>query len=235
MDTGEQIGPNATYLDDLGDAPGPLHRANRDPPTPDAAPQTKKYVAKDQYALPSLDGTLSSRAKTSDPRIATEAELRTFIDEMRPEDFDIDSAFFGNLPIEVKYEIIGDLRVKSRQGNRKRVEQMRERGSALDFSKAQIQNLMQRNTLTQKLFTVTDALGGTEEVAPTRVAGERNREYVLVKQDASLGGGWVLGVKNPLLGNQETVIIDDSDSEEVSDAGTASDEFEEVVVEAAYV
>lgn len=152
---------------------------------------------------------------------------------MRPEDFDadsnfIDSDFFANLPTEVKYEIIGDLRIKSRQVNHRRVDEMRTLGTALDFSRAQIKNLMQRNTLTQKLFSVTDAMGQSTIAIPTRVAGERNREYLLVKQDADKGGGWVLGVKDPKLHNNEQITIDTTSDESSNGQGTDSDDFEEV-------
>ena len=152
---------------------------------------------------------------------------------MRPEDFDadssfIDSDFFANLPTEVKYEIIGDLRIKSRQVNHRRVDEMRILKTAHDFSRAQIKNLMQRNTLTQKLFSVTDAMGQSSIAIPTRVAGERNREYLLVKQDADKGGGWVLGVRNPKLHNVEPITIDTTSDESSNGQGTDSDDFEEV-------
>lgn len=192
----------------------------------------KKFVPKDQYALPSLDGSLESRAKASDPRIATEAELNDFIEDMRPEDFDIDSEFFGNLPVEIKYEIVGELRIKSRQVNHRRVQEMRHAATPLDFSKAQITNLMERNTLTQKLFSVTDALGQSSIAIPTRVAGERNREYLLVKQDADKGGGWVLGIRDPAVQNNEPVVIDTTTDESAGEA-SESDEFEEVGIPAA--
>ncbi|KAK4703008.1 DNA excision repair protein ERCC-5, partial [Phenoliferia sp. Uapishka_3] len=227
--SGDEIDSNAVYLDDLDpDAPSRQRKVSA-PVLPEAPISPKKYIPRDQYALPSIEGSLESRAKASDPRIATEAELRDFIEEMRPEDFDIDSEFFGNLPINVKYEIIGDLRVKSRQVNHKRVDNMKKAVTPLDFSKAQITNLMQRNTLTQKLFSVTDALGQSSIAIPTRVAGERNREYLLVKQDADKGGGWVLGVRDPKRMGNEEIVIDDTTDESVIGT-TDSDEFDEVAI-----
>jgi DNA excision repair protein ERCC-5 len=47
--------------------------------------------------------------------LATEDELRAFFEEMRPEDFDVTAPTFRELPTEVQYEIVGDLRLKSRQ------------------------------------------------------------------------------------------------------------------------
>lgn len=224
-------------MDDLENRPSPKKAASSDPaqtasdssPTKTTPPK-KKYVPKDQYALPDLSGPIQSLAKPSDPRLATESELRDFIEEMRPEDFDIDSDFFSNLPTEVKYEIIGDLRIKSRQVNRKRVEQMRSAPTALDFSRAQIKNLMQRNDLTQKLLTVTDAIAKANLTIPVRIASERNKEYVLVKNDAELGGGWVLGIRDGLSPNKP-VKVDDTTEE--SDNATNTDEgedFEEVAL-----
>lgn len=293
MDTGEQIDPDATYLDDLLPAPGALHRSpkkalnplNFFPPPPPPVPP-KKFVAKDQYHLPTLASTsLTARASPTDSRVATEDDLKLFIQEMRPEDFDIDSKVFNELPVEVRYEIIGDLRLLSRQGGGHRgrrgtrytdrslasgkdAEQLeRERNMEdLDFSKNQIRNLMQRNILTQKLFEVTDQLGqgkqepGSSSSHPststnshssrlvnlstaaaaktasgggggsraTRIAGEKNREYILVKQGKELGGGWILGSQNPVLGSGKTVVLGGSSEDE--SIGSEGEEFDEVVV-----
>ncbi|GAA5858486.1 hypothetical protein JCM8547_007328 [Rhodosporidiobolus lusitaniae] len=216
VDTGEQIGDDAVYLEDL-EQPSPVKAARKD-------------ALRDEYALPKIDGSLQSRAKASDPRIATEEELREFIEDLRPEDLDINSSFFGNLPTEVKYEILGDLRIKTRQVNHKRVQQMRDFSTAHDFSRAQIDNLMERNLYTQKLLDITDELGRSAIAIPTRVAGQRNREYILVKQDVSKGGGWVLGVKGQEAMSKEPIVIDTTTDESVG-AHTDTDEFEEVGVD----
>ncbi|GAA6000371.1 hypothetical protein JCM10207_007983 [Rhodosporidiobolus poonsookiae] len=222
VDTGDQIGPDAVYLDDLDKPRSPAKSVSPTKPRKDAL--------RDEYALPKLDGPLETRVKASDPRIATEEELRDFIEDLRPEDLDINSPFFGNLPTEVKYEILGDLRIKTRQVNHRRVQQMREFGTAVDFSRAQIENLMERNLYTQRLLDVTDELGHSAIAIPTRVAGQRNREYILVKQDVEKGGGWVLGVKNPLVTNDEPITIDTTTDESVG-THTDTDEFEEVGAE----
>ncbi|TNY20861.1 hypothetical protein DMC30DRAFT_351638 [Rhodotorula diobovata] len=214
VDTGEQVGADAVYLEDLDKPASPLKTIRKD-------------ALRDEYALPQSEGPLASRAKMSDPRIATEEELREFIEDLRPEDLDIESEFFSTLPTEVKYEILGDLRLKTRQVNHRRVQQMRG-AAAVDFSRAQINHLMERNQYTQKLLSVTDELGKSAIAIPTRVAGSRNREYILVKQDASKGGGWVLGVKNPEVYNTEPITIDTTTDESV-DEHTDTDEFEEVV------
>lgn len=218
-DTGEQIGADAVYLEDLEKATSPVKSARKD-------------ALRDDYALPKIEGPLEKRAKMSDPRIATEEELREFIEDLRPEDLDIESDFFAGLPTEVKYEIIGDLRIKTRQVNHRRVQQMRGT-AAIDFSRAQIDNLMERNSYTQKLLSVTDELGKSAIAIPTRVAGSRNREYILVKQDADKGGGWVLGVKNPEVASNEPITLDTTTDESVG-THTDTDEFEEVVASSEY-
>ena len=240
-ETGDIVDENAVYMDDdYGIAPrgAPQRTRKRTPPAElDSAsgapvPKKKKYVHKDQYALPVIDGPISKNAKPSDPRLATEAELRSFIDEMRPEDFDMDSEFFSNLPIEVKYEIIGDLRIKSRQANFKRVEAMRNAPTPLDFSKAQILGLSNRNVLTQKLLSVTDSLSRIQPLSGQtgRIAGERNKEYVLIKNDASTGAGYILGVRDTGGGTRASPVKIDATTTEESDADktTTDEEFEQV-------
>lgn len=131
-----------------------------------------------------------------DPRLATEEEMRMFIEEMRPEDFDVSSPAFRELPTEVQYEIIGDLRLKSRQTSYKRLQSMlRNAKTPLDFSKEQIKNLKQRNALTQQLLVTTDSIGKAHITIPIRIASERNKEYVLVKNEGA-DGGWVLGIRD---------------------------------------
>lgn len=151
----------------------------------------------DPYRLPEASMPTVSTEDKPDARLATEAELKQFIDEVHPEDIDIESPEFRALPTEVQYEIVGDMRVRSRMTSTKRLADMlRAAPSALDFSMAQIKNLSQRNALTQQLFTVTDSVGQAHLKIPVRIAAERNREYVLVKRDEAQGGGWALGIRD---------------------------------------
>lgn len=138
----------------------------------------------------------ATRSNAPDPRLATEDELRAFIDEMRPEDFDVGSEAFRELPTEVQYEIIGDLRLKSRQTSYKRLQNMlKVAKTPLDFSKEQIKNLKQRNALTQQLLTTTDSIGKAHVEIPIRIASERNKQYILIKNEGE-AGGWVLGLRD---------------------------------------
>lgn len=227
------IDENTVYLEDVeGDAPQtPAKRPAKEPE--DSPPSAKKsrWHDHDPYKLPemNLDDIVSqvTQGNAPDPRLATEDELRAFIDEMRPEDFDVTSPTFRELPTEVQYEIIGDLRLKSRQTSYKRLQNMLKKAKTpLDFSKEQIKNLKQRNSLTQQLLVTTDNIGKAHLEIPIRIASERNKQYLLIKNEGA-EGGWILGVRDegtrskPIEIDQEPRPVsasedDDSDMEEVA-------------------
>ncbi|KAF8126912.1 PIN domain-like protein [Boletus edulis] len=196
---------NTVYLEDItGSAVKTPKKKNEAPVSP---PSSKKNRFHDHDPAP-------------DPRLATEEELRAFIEEMRPEDFDVTSPAFRELPTEVQYEIVGDLRLKSRQTSYKRLQNMlRKTTTPLDFSREQIKNLQQRNALTQQLLMTTDSIGKAHITIPVRIASERNREYLLIKNEG-VDGGWVLGIRDegtrakPIEIDQDTrVPVNDGDSE----------------------
>lgn len=209
------IDDSAVYMEDLEPTAAPRTPAKPRPSGSDeldkstsgaannessAEKKRKKWQDHDPYRLPDVDlEAVVAKATSSnlpDPRLATEDELQAFIDEMRPEDFDINSEAFSELPTELQYEIIGDLRLKSRQTSHKRLQAMlRQAETPLDFSKAQIQNLQKRNALTQQLLVTTNMVSRANLTIPVRVASERNREYFLVKNDAT-SGGWILGIRD---------------------------------------
>jgi DNA excision repair protein ERCC-5 len=178
-----------------------------------------KFHDHDPYRLPDVDleeaVAKATRAAVPDPRLATEDELRAFIEDMRPEDFDVTSPAFRELPTEVQYEIVGDLRLKSRQTSYKRLQSMLNSApTPLDFSKQQIKNLKQRNSLTQQLLMTTDSIGKAHISIPVRIASERNKEYVLMKNDGE-AGGWILGIRDN--GTQQKPIEIDQDSDKDGD------------------
>ncbi|GAA5811283.1 hypothetical protein MFLAVUS_004716 [Mucor flavus] len=142
----------------------------------------------DPYQLPPQP---QSNSKL-DTRFSTEQELKSFVNQIDHADIDIDSERFQSLPTEVQYELIQDLKIKSRQTSFHHVEQMAS-ADPLRFSKQQIELLQYRNQIMQRALQVNNVSSGTAEVAPTRVAGERGRQYVLYKnEDASKGLGWSL-------------------------------------------
>ncbi|CAH7670531.1 hypothetical protein PPACK8108_LOCUS5255, partial [Phakopsora pachyrhizi] len=232
-DTGEIIGRDAVYFDqtvalDFQKKNG-VKRTLSDPQIESPAPSPSKkpkHVPKDQYQLPPMEDLKAPIDDGVDHRLATEQELNQFIHEFKPEDLDINSPQFQSLSTELKYEIIGDLRLKSRQPNRSRVEAMR-RTNDHEFSQVQILNLKQRNELTQKLLTVTDMVAKANLTIPVKIAAQRNKEYVLVKGQE----GWILGIENNSGDSANNPVRVDSGSEEEEE----DDEiFEEVDVESQY-
>ena len=233
-EVGEQIAENAVYLEDLEGRGGPSTARPpprtvssislvRDPSPDPREERRKKFKKHDPYKLPEADMPTVSTDTRPDARLATEAELQQFIDEVQPSDIDVESAEFRALPTEVQYEIIGDMRIRSRQQSGKRLADML-RGSttALDFSKAQIKGLSQRNALTQQLLTVTDMVGKAHLTIPIRIAAERNREYVLVKRGEEDGGGWALGIREGT--KQKPIVIDKDEKAETDSEDESSDE-----------
>ena len=96
------------------------------------------------------------------------------------------------------------------------------KNTALDFSKLQIENLVHRNSLTQKLLDVTGLGSNSTNGNPVKIASERNREYILIK-NTSDKGGWTIGIKGSKAAGTkaEPVEVDTSSDEK-------SDEWEEV-------
>ncbi|KAK7050894.1 DNA repair protein rad2 [Paramarasmius palmivorus] len=207
------------FLEDLDPTMPQTPAKKKKAAEPSSSGKKNKFYDHDPYRLPDVNMEArvadATRSAAPDPRLATEEELRDFIENMRPEDFDVTSAAFRELPTEIQYEIVGDLRLKSRQTSYTRLQQMlRSAPTPLDFSKQQIKNLQQRNSLTQQLLTTTDTIGKAHIEIPIRIASERNREYVLMKnEDAS--GGWILGIRDD--GTEQKPIVIDHDSDDEDD------------------
>ncbi|SPO38769.1 uncharacterized protein PSFLO_04248 [Pseudozyma flocculosa] len=171
---------------------------------------------KDPYALPALERDLNTmsaqngkKGKRADYRFATEGELRAVMSTIAPEDLDTESELFRSLPPELQYELVGDLRAQSRMTSYKRLQSMLATApTPIDFSRAQIAGLKTRNDLTQKVLTVTDEIGSANIKVPLRVAGERNKEYVLVRNPGA-EGGFVLGVRDSGATAEKAIDVDD--------------------------
>ncbi|KAJ6531905.1 hypothetical protein B0H19DRAFT_1189161 [Mycena capillaripes] len=224
---------NTVYLEDIDSSMPKASPRKTDAASALGSPSKPKFHDHDPYRLPDLDleaaVAKATRAAVPDPRLATEDELREFIEDMRPEDFDVTSAAFRELPTEVQYEIVGDLRLKSRQTSYARLQNMlRSAPTPLDFSKQQILNLRQRNTLTQQLLMTTDSIGKANITIPVRVASERNREYLLIKNEGH-EGGWILGIRDN--GTREKPIeIDQDEKKDVSVGDDSDEDMEEVPI-----
>ncbi|EGN98893.1 hypothetical protein SERLA73DRAFT_108084 [Serpula lacrymans var. lacrymans S7.3] len=231
------INENTVYLEDIDNSvvKTPAKRpenANTNTQSPSSSSKKKgRFHDHDPYRLPeiNMDEVIAQATRSSapDPRLATEEELRAFIEDMRPEDIDVNSPAFRELPTEVQYEIVGDLRLKSRQTSYKRLQNMLQKASTpLDFSKEQIKNLKQRNALTQQLLTTTDSIGKAHITIPVRIASERNREYLLMKNEGE-GGGWILGIRDEGT-RAKPIEIDQEDHHHRSDESDM--EMEEVTI-----
>ncbi|KAG2074311.1 PIN domain-like protein [Suillus decipiens] len=223
---------NAVYLEDIDNSVPKTPGKKKSEETPPSSKKKARFYDHDPYRLPEVNleerVAKASSSQAPDPRLATEEELRTFIEEMRPEDFDVSSPAFRELPTEVQYEIVGDLRLKSRQTSYKRLQNMlRKAETPLDFSREQIKNLKQRNALTQQLLTTTDSIGKAHITIPVRIASERNREYVLVKNEGA-DGGWVLGIRDD--GTRSKPIEIDQDKPTLQSDSDDDMEMEEISI-----
>lgn len=227
----------ATGADAIDD--GSIRRtaaSEKEKDTEEAKKKKRDQWHKDPYALPALDRDMAtvtaenSRAsrnargggKRPDIRFATEGELRSLLSSIQPTDMDLDSDFFRSLPTELQYEMVGDMRAASRGTSYKRLQAMLASSpTPIDFSRAQIAGLKTRNELTQKVLEVTDEIGEAHIKVPIRVAGARNREYVLIKNKGDQAG-FILGVRG-VGATQEKAISIDGDS---ASATTAEDDYE---------
>ncbi|KAF4446264.1 hypothetical protein F53441_10066 [Fusarium austroafricanum] len=165
----------------------------------------RTFRKQDAYHLPDLDGGgIAAMGKPDDPRIMSVEELEEYArqfhdgEDINLYDFskiDFDGEFFKSLPAPDRYNILNAARLRSRLRMGLSKEQLEEMfPDRMAFSKFQIERVKERNHLTQRLMyevgmTGTDLTLG----ANARVAGEKNREYILVKNEGA-EGGWALGV-----------------------------------------
>ncbi|ORZ22331.1 hypothetical protein BCR42DRAFT_487904 [Absidia repens] len=178
-------------------------------------------IKQDQYQLPPLIHDNNQPRRKIDPRFASDQELLDFIDEFKPSDIDMESSVFQALPPEIQYEIIQDLKLKSRQTSWSRLDNMvRQSKTALDFSKQQIMQLKHRNEMTQRVMQMNDMASNQSHdsvaaAAPSRIASERGKEYLLVKnENMDEGLGWrlpgVAKTKPASISAQQQTAIEDA-------------------------
>ncbi|KAM0335335.1 hypothetical protein ACHAQA_000380 [Verticillium albo-atrum] len=166
--------------------------------------KTRTFRKQDQYHLPQLDGDISSMARADDPRIMSVEELEEYArqfnngEDLNLYDFskiDFDGEFFKSLPPPDRYNILNAARLRSRLRMGLSKEQLEEMfPNRMDFSRFQIERVKERNTLTQLLMKEVGMTGLDLTITGGgRIAGEKDREYILVKNDG-VEGGWALGV-----------------------------------------
>ncbi|ATY58774.1 DNA excision repair Rad2 [Cordyceps militaris] len=166
--------------------------------------RNRKFHKKDAYHLPELDGGIASMGKADDPRIMSVEELEEYArqfnngEDINLYDFskiDFDGEFFKSLPAPDRYNILNAARLRSRLRLGLSKEQLDEMfPDRMAFSRFQIERVQERNHLTQRLMYEV-GMTGLDLTLPVnaRVAGEKDREYILVKNDGA-EGGWALGV-----------------------------------------
>ncbi|KAK2060312.1 DNA excision repair protein [Colletotrichum caudatum] len=209
--------------------------------------QTRKFFKQDAYHLPELDGDIASMAKADDPRIMSIEELEEYArqfhngEDINLYDFnniDFDGEFFQSLPAADRYNILNAARLRSRLRMGLSKEQLDDMfPDRMAFSRFQIERVRERNHLTQRLMKEAGMTGlDLTLTGGGRIAGERDREYILVKNDGA-EGGWALGVvsKEKDLGEAHKPIDVDAldfqfqQKEKVEESD--DDEFEDVPVE----
>ena len=208
--------------------------------------ESRKFKKKDAYHLPNLDVSLEDMGAPNDPRIMSQGELEEYARQFHQgqdinlydfSNIDFDSPFFISLPATDRYNILNAARLRSRLRMGYSKEQLDTMfPDRMAFSKFQIDRVKERNDLTQRLMNI-NGMNGEEAFynSGKRIAGERGKEYVLVR-DSEHEGGWVLGV----VGNKDEGYEDKpinvehyarlnelSGSDDVSE----DDEFEDVPIE----
>ena len=189
----EEVPDNPVYVDELQ-------------MTAQERQQTRSFKRKDAYHLPNLDVDLADMGAPNDPRIMSHEELEEYArqfhtgEDVNVYDFskiDFNSPFFLSLPASDRYNILNAARLRSRLRMGYSKEQLDTMfPNRMAFSKFQIDRVKERNELTQRLMNINgmngeDAMFGINNGG--RVAGEKGKEYVLVKNDG-VEGGWALGV-----------------------------------------
>ncbi|KAL8978983.1 MAG: hypothetical protein Q9205_005577 [Flavoplaca limonia] len=164
--------------------------------------QNRQFKKKDAYHLPNLDVSLEGIGAPNDPRIMSHEELEEYArqfhtgEDINVYDFskiDFNGPFFQSLPASDRYNILNAARLRSRLRMGYSKEQLDTMfPDRMAFSKFQVERVRERNELTQRLMNI-NGMNGEEFNGGGRVAGERGKEYVLIKNDG-VEGGWALGV-----------------------------------------
>lgn len=166
--------------------------------------KNRRFKKTDAYHLPELQNGIEAMGKPDDPRIMSVEELEEYArqfndgEDINLYDFskiDFDGDFFKSLPPADRYNILNAARLRSRLRMGLSKDQLDEMfPDRMAFSRFQIERVKERNHLTQRLMYEM-GMAGTDLTlgVNARVAGERNREYILVKNEGA-EGGWALGV-----------------------------------------
>lgn len=166
--------------------------------------KNRSFRKQDPYHLPDIDGSIAAMAKPEDPRIMSVEELEEYArqfnngEDINLYDFskiDFEGDFFKSLPPADRYNILNAARLRSRLRMGLSKDQLEVMfPDRMAFSRFQIERVQERNKLTQQLMKEIGMTGTDLTVnVNARIAGEKDREYVLVKNEGA-EGGWALGV-----------------------------------------
>ncbi|KAI4098934.1 MAG: hypothetical protein L6R37_006232 [Teloschistes peruensis] len=165
--------------------------------------QNRQFKKKDAYHLPNLDVNLADMGAPNDPRIMSHEELEEYArqfhtgEDINLYDFskiDFNGPFFQSLPASDRYNILNAARLRSRLRMGYSKDQLDTMfPDRMAFSRFQVERVQERNELTQRLMNINGMNGEDTFNGGGRVAGEKGKEYVLVKNDG-VEGGWALGV-----------------------------------------
>jgi len=209
--------------------------------------QNRKFKKTDQYHLPELSHGIEGMGQPNDPRIMSAQELEDYAkqfhngEDVNLYDFskiDFNGDFFMSLPAVDRYNILNAARLRSRLRMGTSKEELDKKfPDRMAFSKFQIQRVRERNELTQRLMNLNGMNEGDNMfgVGTARIAGEKDREYVLVKNDG-VEGGWALGVVSldKSVGERNKPIDVDAlhqAAKENEEPSESEEEFEDVPVE----
>ncbi|KAL2161551.1 hypothetical protein VTH06DRAFT_8113 [Thermothelomyces fergusii] len=165
--------------------------------------RNRRFHKQDAYHLPELENGIEGMGKPNDPRIMSIEELEEYArqfnsgENINLYDFskiDFDGEFFKSLPPADRYNILNAARIRSRLRMGLSKEQLDSMfPDRMAFSKFQIERVRERNHLTQRLMHELGMAGTDLTIGVNRIASDRNREYILVKNEGA-EGGWALGV-----------------------------------------
>jgi DNA excision repair protein ERCC-5 len=189
-----------------------------------------------------MDYDFSELGVPNDVRMLSAEELQEYakqfegMEDTNLQDFsniDFSSPFFAALPDADRYRILSQARVRSRLRMGYSKEQLDAMfPNRMAFSKFQIERLTRRNELSQRLMNLQ---GREKDIYVGRVAGEKGKEYIMVRNEEA--GGWSMsfvGNKGELEGAQSKPIDVEKLEQETEGKAVESDEevdFEDVPIE----
>ncbi|KAH9211673.1 hypothetical protein DL95DRAFT_239991, partial [Leptodontidium sp. 2 PMI_412] len=203
--------------------------------------KNRTFRKTDAYHLPDLTNGIEGMGQPNDPRIMSAEDLEEYArqfhngEDVNLYDFskiDFNGEFFLSLPAGDRYNILNAARLRSRLRMGHSKEQLDGMfPDRMAFSRFQIDRVRERNELTQRLMNL-NGMNDLPGVGGGRIAGERGREYVLVKNDGA-EGGYALGVVSTEkgVGGKDKPIDVDALHQKVKEDSESEDEFEDVPVE----